>query len=201
MRVIIAAISASAAVAFAPQPFAVRAPSAVRMSDSEYDLDYGKDNGYIPATYGDGGQGEFGAVSPNNWRVGGTSPIGETSYNGAADGGDEPWFSEAVSTVSLDLGKAQDTMMAFTKETADFKMSEFEASKPYDFTTKESAFNELVGADGYQKFLEMSVKQLTKTWDKLHPKPKPPPKEEDADGDAEKKPAAKKPAAKAAKKE
>ena len=74
-----------AAAAFAPaQSF--RASTFVSMA--EYDLDYGMKNDYVPASAGDGGQGQFGAVSPNNWRVPGTSPVGESSYAGAADGGD-----------------------------------------------------------------------------------------------------------------
>ena len=57
---------------------------------ADYDLDFGSKNDYVTQSYGDGGQGQFGAVSPNNWRVPGTSPVGQTSYAGAADGGDEP---------------------------------------------------------------------------------------------------------------
>ena len=139
---------------------------------AEYDLDYGSKNSYVPASGGDGGQGQFGAISPNNWRVPGTSPVGQTSYAGAADGADEPWFAEAVSTVSLDLQKAEDTLMAFTKEAADFKMDAFAATEPYEFSSKEEAFDELVGSLGYSTFLEQNAKQLAKSWDKLHPKPK-----------------------------
>jgi len=139
---------------------------------AEYDLDYGSNNGYVPASGADGGQGQFGAISPNNWRVPGTSPCGETSYSGAADGGDEPWFSEAVSTVSLDLAKAEDTLKAFTKEAADFKMEAFAETSPYEFTTKEEAYEELVSTLGYSKFLEQTANQLKKTWAKLHPEPK-----------------------------
>lgn len=168
--VIVAALSVSAVAAFAPAPFGTRAPAALRMA--EYDLEYGSNNGYVPASAGDGGQGQFGAISPNNWRVPGTSPVGEASYAGAADGGDEPWFSEAVSTVSLDLQKAEDTLKAFTKEAADFKMEAFAATSPYQFATKEAAFEELVGSLGYSKFLESSDKQLAKAWESLHPEPK-----------------------------
>ena len=102
----------------------------------EYDLDYGSKNGYVPADVGDGGQGQFGAVSPSNWRVPGTSPIGSTSWDGAADGGDEPWFAEAVSTVSLDLEKASETMLAFTKEAAQFKIAAFCEEKGIDDNPK-----------------------------------------------------------------
>ena len=152
------------------------APSASRafrtsISMAEYDLDYGLKNDYVPAQGGDGGQGQFGAVSPNNWRVPGTSPIGESSYAGAPDGGEEPWFSEAVSTVSLDLQKADDTLKAFTKEAAMFKMASFEAMEPYEFKSKEAAMDELVESMGYSKFLESSDKQLAKAWDSLHPDP------------------------------
>lgn len=139
---------------------------------ADYDLDFGSKNGYVPASAGDGGQGQFGAQSPNNWRVPGTSPIGQTSYAGAADGGDEPWFSEAVSTVSLDLKKAEDTLMAFTKEAAQFKIDAFAATSPYQFSGKEAAYDELVGKMGYSGFLEASEKQLAKAWDALHPAPK-----------------------------
>lgn len=135
------------------------------------DLDYGLKNTYVPASAGDGGQGTFGARSPNDWRVPGTSPVGESSYEGAADGGEEPWFSEAVSTVSLDLQKADETLKAFTKDAAVFKMEEFAEAKPYGFTSNEAAMEELVGKLGYSKYLEMSTKQLMKTWDTLHPDP------------------------------
>jgi len=141
------------------------------MSD-QFDLGYGSRNDYIPAPGGDGGQGQFGARSPNDWRVPGTSPMGESSYPGAPDGGAEPWFSEAVSTVSLDLNKAEDTLKAFTKEAADFKIEKFAESKPYGMATKEKALDELVGAMGYSGFLEASAKQLQKAWDDLHPDPK-----------------------------
>jgi hypothetical protein len=136
---------------------------------AEYDLDYGKKNSYVPASIGDGGQGTFGAVSPNNWRVPGTSPVGQKSYAGAADGGDEPWFSEAVSTVSLDLAKAEDTLKAFTKEAASFKIDAFAETSPFEFKGKEEAMAELVGSMGYDGFLEASPKQLATAWDKIHP--------------------------------
>jgi hypothetical protein len=136
---------------------------------ADYDLDFGMKNDYVPASVGDGGQGQFGAVSPSNWRVPGTSPIGEASYAGANDGGEEPWFAEAVSTVSLDLAKAEDTLKAFTKEAAEFKLETFAATSPYQFKTKEAAYEELVGKLGYSGFLESSAPQLKKSWDALHP--------------------------------
>ena len=142
------------------------------------DLEYGSKNGYVPAENADGGQGEFGARSPNDWRVPGTSPVGESSYSGAADGGEEPWFSEAVSTVSLDLDKADETLKAFTKDAAMFKMEAFAAEKPYDFKSSDAAMEELVGKLGYSKFLEMSTKQLMKQWATLHPDPAAAKKEE-----------------------
>jgi hypothetical protein len=135
------------------------------------DLTYGLKNTYVPASGGDGGQGQFGARSPTDWRVAGTSPVGESSYSGAADGGEEPWFSEAVSTVSLDLAKADETLKAFTKDAAMFKIEEFATAKPYGFTTAPAAMEELVGKLGYSKFLELSTKQLMKQWDILHPAP------------------------------
>jgi len=135
------------------------------------DLDYGMKNDYVPAANADGGQGTFGAVSPNDWRVPGTSPVGESSYSGAADGGEEPWFSEAISTVSLDLEKADETLKAFTKDAALFKIEEFATKKPYGLESTDAAMEELVGKLGYSKFLEMSTKQLMKTWATLHPDP------------------------------
>jgi hypothetical protein len=137
---------------------------------ANYDLDYGKKNSYVPAEIGDGGQGQFGAVSPNNWRVPGTSPIGQSSYPGAPDGGDEPWFAEAISTVSLDLAKAEETLKAFTKEAAAFKIDAFAETKPSGFSDKGKAMDELVGAMGYSGFLEASPAQLQKAWEKLRGK-------------------------------
>merc|ERR1712238_107292 len=102
--------------------------------------------------------------------MGGTSPIGQTSFPGGADGGDEPWFAEAVSTVSLDLSKAQETMLAFTKEAAEFKIAAFCEENTVD--DKDKALSELIGALGYDKFLESSTKQLAKAWAKLNPAPK-----------------------------
>ena len=134
---------------------------------AEYDLDFGKKNSYVPADVADGGQGQFGAVSPSNWRVPGTSPVGQTSYSGAADGGDEPWFAEAVSTVSLDLAKAEETLKAFTKEAATFKAEAF--AKDNDISTEE-AMDKLVGELGYDKFLESSPAQLKKAWTKMNEK-------------------------------
>lgn len=136
--------------------------------DASYDLDYGLKNDYVPAQVDDGGQGTFGAVSPSNWRVPGTSPIGQESYPGAADGGDEPWFAEAVSTVSLDLSKAEDVLEAFTKDAAMFKIDAFAETNPKGFKSKEAAMEELVGAMGYDGFLEASPKQLAKAWAGMH---------------------------------
>mmetsp|Transcript_26872 Transcript_26872/g.63131 ORF Transcript_26872/g.63131 Transcript_26872/m.63131 type:complete len:187 (+) Transcript_26872:70-630(+) len=186
MKVITAlVVTASSVAAFSPASFGTRSSTVLR--EGEYDLDYGKKNSYTPATYGDGGQGEFGAISPNNWRVPGTSPVGQTSWPGGDDGGDEPWFAEAVSTVSLDLQKAGETMQAFTKEAAMFKLACFCEEKGIE--DQDKAYADLVGALGYDKFLESSTKQLAKTYAKLYP----PPKEE--------KKAKKKAAKKAAKKE
>ena len=127
-------------------------------------MDYGKKNSYTPAETADGGQGQFGAVSPSNWRVPGTSPVGQASYAGAADGGDEPWFAEAVSTVSLDLAKAEETLKAFTKEAAMFKAEAFASEAG---TSAEDAMSKLVGEMGYDKFLEASPGQLKKAWSKI----------------------------------
>lgn len=131
---------------------------------AEYDLDYGKKNSYVPASAGDGGQGQFGAVSPSDWRVPGTSPIGQSSYPGAPDGGDEPWFSEAISTVSLDLKKAEDTLKAFTKEAADLKVEAFMKEAKIGGGA-DKVLDTLVGSMGYTKFLEASPKQLKKAWE------------------------------------
>lgn len=166
------ALISSTSAAFAPATFGVRQGAASSLSMAEYDLDFGRRNGYVPAAGGDGGQGTFGAVSPNDWRVPGTSPVGQASYPGASDGGEEPWFSEAVSTVSLDLKKAEDTLKAFTKEAAMFKIDAFAATNPYGMTTKEAAMDELVSKMGYGGFLEATEKQLLKTWAVLHPDPK-----------------------------
>ena len=163
MKLLLLAALSTSAAAFSPSS------TFVRNTALGYDLDYGMKNDYVPASAGDGGQGQFGAVSPNDWRVPGTSPVGQSSYAGAPDGGDEPWFSEAISTVSLDLKKAEDTLMAFTKEAAQFKIEAFAGTEPYEFSDNESAMEELIGAMGYSGFLESSVKQLTKQWNTLHP--------------------------------
>lgn len=143
------------------------------LSANTYDLDYGKQNSYVPAQEADGGQGQFGAVSPNDWKVPGTSPIGQESYSGAPDGGDEPWFAEAISTVSLDLSKAEDIMEAFTKDAASFKIEAFAETNPKSFKDKETAMSELIGAMGYDAFLEASPKQLAKAWGQIHPEAAP----------------------------
>jgi len=129
---------------------------------ADYDLDYGKKNSYVPASGGDGGQGQFGAVSPNDWKVPGTSPVGQSSYAGAADGGDEPWFAEAVSTVSLDLKKAEETLKAFTKDAAKFKIEAF--AKENGIKDADAALETLTAKMGYDKFLEATPKQLAKAW-------------------------------------
>jgi hypothetical protein len=166
MKVLLFALTASTVSAFAPNAVGVRQSTSLAV-----DLDYGLKNTYVPAQGGDGGQGKYGARSPSDWRVAGTSPVGETSYPGAADGGEEPWFSEAVSTVSLDLQKADEVFKAFTKDAAMFKMEEFAKASPYGFTSNEAAMEELVGKLGYAKYLDSSTKQLMKTWDTLHPDP------------------------------
>jgi hypothetical protein len=148
--------------------------TAASLKMAEYDLDFGSKNDYETAQLGDGGQGQFGAVSPSNWRVPGTSPVGQASYSGAADGGDEPWFAEAVSTVSLDLAKAEETLMAFTKEAATFKMDAFAGTSPTGFTNNDAAMADLIGVMGYSKFLESSPKQLNTAWDKLKGNVDPP---------------------------
>ncbi|KAL3941321.1 MAG: hypothetical protein SGBAC_004295 [Bacillariaceae sp.] len=163
MKIISALVlSAGTAAAFSPAASVSRSSA---LNAEDYDLDFGMKNDYVPATYGDGGQGTFGAVSPNDWRVPGTSPIGQSSWVGAADGGDEPWFAEAVSTVSLDLAKAEETLKAFTKEAASFKIAAFCEANGIDDTDK--AMDALVGALGYDKFLESSAGQLKKAYAKI----------------------------------
>lgn len=133
--------------------------------NAEFDLDFGMKNDYVPQSFGDGGQGQFGAVSPNDWRVPGTSPVGQSSWAGAADGGDEPWFAEAVSTVSLDLQKAEETLKAFTKEAATFKVAAL--CEELDIADQDKAMADLVGTLGYDKFLECSPAQLKKAYEKM----------------------------------
>lgn len=188
MKVALVLLSASSVTAFAPSASVRReffpmqfpccrasiltpdfTPNLVASTSLNVDLDYGMKNAYEPAQLGDGGQGQFGAVSPNDWKVAGTSPVGEASYAGADLGGEEPWFSEAVSTVSLDLEKADETLKAFTKDAALFKIEQFAAAGPAGFTSTEAAMEEFVGTLGYSKFLEMSTKQLMKQWGKMHP--------------------------------
>lgn len=140
--------------------------------NAEYDLDYGSKNGYVTAPGADGGQGTFGAQSPSNWRVAGTSPCGEESWGGAATGGDEPWFAEAVSTVFMDMKQGDDIFAAYTAEAAEFKIKDFAATNPYGFTDEASAKDELISALGYAKFLEVAPNNLKKEWAKLHPEPK-----------------------------
>ncbi|CAB9509387.1 expressed unknown protein [Seminavis robusta] len=153
---------ASTVAAFAPASIVSRSTA---LSMADYDLEFGKSNDYVPQSFADGGQGQFGAVSPNNWRVPGTSPVGQASYPGAADGGDEPWFAEAVSTVSLDLAKAEETLKAFTKEAATFKIEAF--AEANGIKDSSDALDKLVGSMGYDSFLEASPKQLAKAWDKI----------------------------------
>jgi len=162
-------LTASSASAFAPAAtYQTCSTTRLQMSSSdEIDLDFGMKNDYETADIGDGGQGEFGAVSPNNWRVPGTSPAGSVSYNGASDGGDEPWFSEAVSTVSLDLDQAEETMFAFTKSAAIFKMDSFIETKPEKLGDQDDDMKEIISVMGYDTFLESTPKQITKAWNKL----------------------------------
>eukprot|EP00428_Durinskia_dybowskii_P002970 CAMPEP_0170300172 /NCGR_PEP_ID=MMETSP0116_2-20130129/50312_1 /TAXON_ID=400756 /ORGANISM="Durinskia baltica, Strain CSIRO CS-38" /LENGTH=168 /DNA_ID=CAMNT_0010551927 /DNA_START=27 /DNA_END=533 /DNA_ORIENTATION=- len=165
MKVIAALfVTASTAAAFAPAAFGTRSTAL----NAEFDLDFGKKNSYVPQSYGDGGQGQFGAVSPNDWRVPGTSPVGQKSWAGAADGGDEPWFAEAVSTVSLDLKKAEETLKAFTKEAAEFKIAQF--CEENGVSDKNKAMADLVGSLGYDKFLESTSAQLKKAYEKMNDK-------------------------------
>lgn len=130
--------------------------------------------GYEPATYGDGGHGQFGARSPNEWRQPGTGPINEVSYNGAATGDEEPWNSEAVSTVSIDLSQCASALETFTAEAADYKINEFGKTNPKDWVDAKSAKEKLIKMMGYDEFMNANMKQLGKVWD---PPPPPPAKE------------------------
>lgn len=69
------------------------------------------------------------------------------------------------------LGRKAEVALAPRKDAAAFKIEEFGATSPYEFTTTEAAMEELVGKLGYSKFLEMNTKQLLKTWKTLHPEP------------------------------
>jgi hypothetical protein len=100
----------------------------------------------------------------SDWRVPGTSPVGQVSYPGASDGGAEPWFAEAVSTVGLDLKKADETLKAFTKEVAAMKMAEFAKESG---VASPDAMDKLVASMGYDKFLEASTKTLVSQWEKI----------------------------------
>lgn len=66
-------------------------------------------------------------------------------------------------------------MQAFTKEAAMFKIASF--CEDNGIEDQDKAFDDLVGALGYDKFLESNTKQLAKTYAKLYP----PPKEEKKD--------------------
>ncbi|KAK1743642.1 hypothetical protein QTG54_005239 [Skeletonema marinoi] len=66
MRVLLFALSASSVAAFAPSAVVRRTLN--QSTSLNVDLEYGLKNGYVPASAGDGGQGEFGAQSPNDWR-------------------------------------------------------------------------------------------------------------------------------------
>lgn len=66
--------------------------------------------------------------------------------------------------MSLDLKKAEETLKAFTKDAAQFKMDAFaEASGVKD---KDAAMSKLVASMGYDKFLEATPKQLAAEWEK-----------------------------------
>ena len=97
----------------------------------------GMNNGYVPASGGDGGQGQFGAISPSEWKQPGTGPVGENSF-GKSDGGDEPWFSEAVSTVFMDPDTRDTAYKAFTAEALAVKMASFEAVR-YEISVARSS--------------------------------------------------------------
>jgi len=74
-----------------------------------------------------------------------------------------------VEAVLFDLDKADETLKAFTKEAATFKIESFAETKPFDFKSTEAAYDELVGKMGYSQFLEATNKQLKKQWDVMHP--------------------------------
>mmetsp|Transcript_12578 Transcript_12578/g.29159 ORF Transcript_12578/g.29159 Transcript_12578/m.29159 type:complete len:177 (-) Transcript_12578:194-724(-) len=162
----VAIIGVSSVGAFVPATFGARKTVITKMSD--FDLDYGRNNDY---GVNDIMQGTFGARSPNDWQVPGTSPIGEVSYEGANDGGDMPWTSFFQATVFLDLETAEGSLRAFTKEAADFKLDGFISTNPAGYTTKDDAFDTLVGAMGYDKFLQANDRELKKAWEGVKGKP------------------------------
>jgi hypothetical protein len=65
----------------------------------------------------------------------------------------------------LDLAKAEETLKAFTKEAADFKIEAF--CQENSVKDKDAALDQLVGAMGYSQFLEATPKQLTTAYEKL----------------------------------
>ena len=124
-------------------------------------------------------QTSVGAVSPSEWKTPGTSPVGENSF-GKSDGGDEPWFSEAVATVFMDNQARDSAYEAFTAEALAVKMDTFEAAKPVKFKDKDTAQKFLIDKfGGLDKFLDAGDKAIMKKWDEeFKPKPPPEPKEE-----------------------
>jgi len=94
----------------------------------------------------------------------GTSPLGETSYDGADTGSDEPWNSEAVSTVFMDLQQGTSAMEEFTLSAANFKIEQFARTSPSGFTNNDAAKKKLIDEMGYDAFMNANMKQLAKVW-------------------------------------
>tara|TARA_B110000305_G_C19326700_1_gene581799 strand:- start:396 stop:980 length:585 start_codon:yes stop_codon:yes gene_type:complete len=123
----------------------------------------GMDNGYVAAPGADGGQGQFGARSPSEWKQPGTSPFGESSYDGQATH-DEPWAAEAVGTVFMDLEKGRQTLEAFTLEAQNFKIEVFAKTNPEGYTNVEAAKKRLIDDMGWDDFMNASPKQMAAGW-------------------------------------
>lgn len=71
-----------------------------------------------------------------------------------------------MSTVELDLKKADETLKAFTKEAAQFKIEAFCEANGIKDTAK--AMDDLVGELGYDKFLESAPNALKKAYNKAN---------------------------------
>merc|ERR1711933_619672 len=95
--------------------------------------------------------------------------------------------------------KADETVKAFTKEAAMFKIEAFGQTNPNGWKNADQALEELTNEMVYDAFLESSVKNLDKAWKKLHPvekKPDAKPKAKSAADKPKAKSAAYKPKAK-----
>jgi hypothetical protein len=69
---------------------------------ADYDLDFGKKSTYVPCQSGDG-VGRDSIAGPQRLACSWNWSVGQSSYAGAADGDDEPWFSRSRRFSMLDL--------------------------------------------------------------------------------------------------